>query len=80
MDETMSKDSQTVRAGSTTYFLDINETKTGKPYLAIIVNMVRRQRTALVFPPNPLNPPSGVLHRPNPMSARVKSPFLRKTI
>jgi len=35
MDDTKKEGSQMIRAGSTTYFLDINETKTGKPYLAI---------------------------------------------
>ncbi len=56
MDETKSKESQTVRAGSTTYFLDVNETKTGKPYLAITEShfqgegVQRQRKTISVFP------------------------------
>jgi len=55
MDETKSKESQTVRAGSTTYFLDIKETKTGKPYLAITEShfqgegVQRQRKTISVF-------------------------------
>ena len=35
MNDAVNKDSQIVRAGSTTYFMDIKETKAGKPYLTI---------------------------------------------
>ena len=35
MDDTVDKDSQIVRAGSTTFFLDAKQTKAGKPYLTI---------------------------------------------
>ena len=35
MDDVANKDSQTVRAGSTTYFIDVRQTKAGKPYITI---------------------------------------------
>jgi hypothetical protein len=35
MDDAEKKDSQTVRAGSTTYFIDVKQTKAGKPCLTI---------------------------------------------
>jgi len=55
MDETKSKENQIVRAGSTTYFLDVKETKTGKPYLAITEShfqgegVQRQRKTISVF-------------------------------
>jgi hypothetical protein len=35
MDDAVNIDSQTVRAGSTTYFIDVKQTKAGKFYLTI---------------------------------------------
>lgn len=54
MDE--KKNSQTIRAGATTYFLDIKEAQGGKPYLSITESRFKgegsqRQRaTIVVFP------------------------------
>jgi hypothetical protein len=54
MDE--KKNSKTIRAGATTYFLDIKESQAGKPYLAITESRFKgegsqRQRaTIVVFP------------------------------
>ncbi len=55
MNETKEKESQTVRAGSITYFFDVKETKTGKPYLAITESrfqgegIQRKRKTISVF-------------------------------
>ena len=51
-------DSKTVKAGSKTYFLDIKETKDGKPYLVIVESRFkgdseeRERRTIIVFQEN----------------------------
>jgi|WetSurSiteA1Bulk_404760.scaffolds.fasta_scaffold51440_2 hypothetical protein len=54
MDE--KKNSRTVRAGATTYFLDIKESQAGKPYLAITESRFKgegsqRQRASIVIFP-----------------------------
>jgi hypothetical protein len=35
MEDAVNQDSQTIRAGSNTYFMDVKQTKAGKPYLTI---------------------------------------------
>jgi hypothetical protein len=50
-----SKESRTIKAGATTYFLDIKQTKDGKPYLLITESRFkgdgneRERRTIIVF-------------------------------
>ena len=51
-------ESRTVKAGSKTYFLDVKETKDGKPYLVITESRFkgdsneRERRTIIVFQEN----------------------------
>jgi hypothetical protein len=51
-----SNSSKTIKAGSTTYFFDIKETKGGKPYLLITESRLKgegceRQRSSIVVFP-----------------------------
>ena len=51
-----SNSSRTVKAGSTTYFFDVKETKSGKPYIVITESHFkgegseRRRSSVVVFP------------------------------
>ena len=52
--------SKTVKAGSTTYFFDIKETKGGKPYLVITESRFKgegseRQRSSIVVFPEQIS-------------------------
>lgn len=52
--------STTVKAGSTTYFFDVKETKGGKPYLVITESRFKgegseRQRSSIVVFPEQIN-------------------------
>ena len=52
--------SKTVKAGSTTYFFDIKETKGGKPYLVITESQFKgegseRQRSSIVVFPEQIS-------------------------
>jgi hypothetical protein len=51
---------KTVKAGSTTYFFDVKETKGGKPYLVITESRFKgegseRQRSSIVVFPEQIN-------------------------
>lgn len=56
MDDAVNMDSKIIRAGSNTYFIDIKETKAGKPYLMITESRFqgegeKHRRTAIsIFP------------------------------
>lgn len=76
MGDAVNNDSQTVRAGSNTYFMDIKETKAGKPYITITESRFqgegeKRQRTAISIFPEHISVFLQVL---NSICGRIKQP------